>query len=95
MRYALDYRQTYVTENTSCAAQLAKSFTNDDNTPTFVPIGDLSEPHHSDCYRLFNFWREQKLRNYSIGEPFVFAGDWQTYQDEARALSSQAASIGQ
>ncbi len=90
-----DFRQTYLAENTSCAAQLAKSFTNDDHTPMFVPIGDLGEPHHSDCYRLFNFWREQKLRNYSIGEPFVFAGDWQTFQDEARTLSAQAASIGQ
>ena len=89
------YRQQYLDENSSCAAQLATSFTNTDGTPTFVPIGDLSEPHHSDCYRLFNFWREQKLRKYSIDTPYSFGDDWATFQAEARTLSAQAAAIGQ
>ena len=60
-----------------------------------MPIGDLSEPHHSDCYRLFNFWREQKLRKYAVADPIAFPGDWATMQDEAKRLSAAAAAIGQ
>lgn len=89
------YRQQYLDENTMCAQWLSTGFANADGSPIFVPIGDLSEPHHSDCYRLFNFWREQKLRQYTIDTPLAFPSDWQTAQDEARQLTQMAASLGQ
>ena len=89
------YRQQYQDENASCQAMLASGFTQPDGTPTFVPIGDLSEPHHSDCYRLFNFWREQKLRKYTVADPIAFPDDWATMQVEAKQLSAAAAAIGQ
>jgi hypothetical protein len=89
------YRAAYDAENTSCKAMLDSGFTNSDGTPTFVPIGDLSEPHHSDCYRLFNFWREQKLRKYTPAAAFDFPDDWASFQDEARQLSAIAAANGQ
>lgn len=93
------YRAQYQDENATCQAMLATGFTTTDasgtTTPTFVPIGDLSEPHHSDCYRLFNFWREQKLRKYTVADPIAFPDDWATMQDEAKRLSAAAAAIGQ
>lgn len=81
------YRQSYLDENASCKAMLDSNFTDADGTPTFVPIGDLSEPHHSDCYRLFNFWREAKLRGYTADGSYEFPGDWQQFRDEAATLS--------
>lgn len=82
-----EYQQQYLDENTSCAAQLASGFVDTDGQPTFVPIGDLSEPHHSDCYRLFNFWREAKLRGYTADGAYEFPSDWQQFRDEAATLS--------
>ena len=93
------YRAQYQDADAQCQDLLAADFTTKDasghTVAAFVPIGDLSEPHHSDCYRLFNFWREQKLRKYEVTSPITFPGDWSTFQDEAKQLSAAAALNGQ
>ncbi len=90
-----DWRMQIDDENTQCKARLDAGFVGSDGKPSFVPIGDLSEPHHSDCYRLFNFWREQKLRKYSVTTPYEFGADWAPLQEEAAQLSATARTNGQ
>jgi hypothetical protein len=93
------YRAQYDAEYASCNQLLADGFTTTDGSgakvAAFVPIGDLGEPHHSDCYRLFNFWRDQQQRQYTVATPLAFPDDWATLQAEARQLSADAASRGQ
>ena len=92
------YRAQYEQANTSCKALLDAGFSTTSasgtKVPVFVPIGDLSEPHHSDCYRLFNFWRAQKLRKYQVTTPVVFEAGWDALQAEAQQLSADAATRG-
>jgi hypothetical protein len=61
----------------------------------FVPIGDLSEPHHSDCYRLFNFWREQQHHAYQATSTITFQPGWDMIQAHARELTDGARANGQ
>ena len=91
----VENQPAYEAENARCAAMLADDFQGADGKPLFVPIGDLSEPHHSDCYRLFNFWREQKHRKYEVDVPYAFAADWEPLRLQAAALTQQAAANGQ
>lgn len=94
-----DMRASYAQANATCRAQLAEGFTTVDasgaRVPLFVPIGDLNEPHHSDCYRLFNFWREQQLRAYRVAEPLAFEPGWDALRAQAQQLSDQARANGQ
>lgn len=92
-------RAAYAQEHATCRAHLDAEFTTVDasgaRVPLFVPIGDLNEPHHSDCYRLFNFWREQKLRNYRAVRSLTFEPGWDALRAQAQQLSAQARANGQ
>jgi hypothetical protein len=93
-----EYRPQYEAEYASCKTLLDANFTTTDSSgnkiAAYVPIGDLSEPHHSDCYRLFNFWRNKKLRNYTVASPVVFAPGWDALRTHAQELSDIAGSNG-
>lgn len=88
------YRPQYEAENAQCNAWLDAEFTTVDahgkRTPVFVPMGDLTEPHHSSCYRLFNFWREQKLKNYAPATELALDGGWSELREYAKQLSDAA-----
>jgi hypothetical protein len=36
-------------------------------TPVVMTLGDLSDTHHGDCYRLYNLWRETRSHRYPSG----------------------------
>ena len=92
------YRAQYAADAAACRAQLDAGFTTLEadgrRVATFVPIGNLGEPHHSECYRLFNLWREQRLRNYQVTEPATFEPGWDDVRAQAGALSAAAAIDG-
>jgi hypothetical protein len=46
-------------------------------TPVAVPAGDMSDPHHSFCFRVFNMERELTAHKYEVknARP-IFPGDW-------------------
>ncbi len=92
--YRAQYEQAYAT----CKTLLDANFTTKDSAgktvAAYVAIGDLSEPHHSDCYRLFNFWRNKKLRRYTVATPAVFAPGWEALRTHAQELSDIAGSNG-
>jgi len=94
-----EYRAQYEGDAAYCKAQLEAGFTTVDGSgnrvPTFIPLGDLSEPHHSDCYRLFNFWREQKLRKYAPDEALTFEEGWDSLRAYAKQVSEAAAMRGE
>jgi hypothetical protein len=97
---APEYRATYEAEAASCRTLLAADFTTTDaagnRVPAFISLGDLGDKHHSDCYRLFNFWREQKARKYTVATPLVFDGpSWDALRTHARELSDAARANGQ
>lgn len=96
--YPEEYRAEMKADHDACRAQLADDFTtvdaNGDRTPVFVPIGDLSEPHHSDCYRLFNFWSEQQRHGYQPTTTLTFKPGWDALQAHARELTDAARANG-
>lgn len=52
----------------------------------YVPIGRFSDPHHSDCYRLFNLYREAKVHGYvSAPAPAPLKPAWAEIQAAAKA----------
>ncbi len=52
----------------------------------YVPIGRFSDPHHSDCYRLFNLYREAKAHGYvSAPAPAPLQPAWADIQAAAKA----------
>ncbi len=89
------YRGYYEAEVAKCEDLYAREFTTTDasgaRVPEFVPLGFLSDPHHSECYRLFNLWREHKLHRYQPASPLVFADDWESIRTRAKTLSEAAA----
>jgi hypothetical protein len=97
---APEFRATYEADAASCRALLAADFTTTDaagnRVPAFISLGDLGDKHHSDCYRLFNFWREQKARKYTVAAPLAFDGpSWDGLRAHARELSDAARANGQ
>lgn len=91
------YQPQYAAENQTCRTWLANDFTVEENgrkVPVYVPIGDLSEPHHSTCYRLFNFWRNKKLQRYNVAAPIAWATDWDNVVALARAYAEQGRANG-
>jgi hypothetical protein len=88
------HRAQYAQETAQCKSQLAADFTELDadgkRVPIFVSMGDLGSAHHSDCYRLFNFWREQKLRKYAPTRTITFDGGWDALRAQAKQLSDLA-----
>jgi Zn-dependent protease with chaperone function len=56
--------------------------------PAYVPLGELTDPHHGDCYRRFSL--SQVLRAYGYepsGTPPAFAGPWEDVRAAAQALT--------
>ena len=60
---------------TQCKALLDADFTETDGEgrrrAALVPLGSLSDPHHSSCYRLFNLWHEQRRHGYVPTKAFT------------------------
>lgn len=55
----------------------------------YVPIGSLSDKHHSDCYRLFNLWRENEVHKYeSAPAPAPLSPAWTEIQEAAKAAGN-------
>ena len=51
----------------------------------FVPLGDLHDPHHGDCYRLFNMSQEQRAHRFrKSGASPSFAEPWESIQAAAK-----------
>jgi hypothetical protein len=60
--------------------------------PVLMTLGDLSDPHHGLCYRLYNLWRENRNHDYVATGTFTPpAGEpWSQLQAHARSLSLAA-----
>jgi hypothetical protein len=71
-----------------CEALLKAGFKDDSGKTVYVPIGDLTDPHHAQCYRLFNLYREMEAHKYkSAPENFPKADPpWTTLQKQAADL---------
>ena len=79
----------------TCAAWLARDFVGDNGTPVVMTLGDLSDPHHSLCYRLYNLWRETGLHRHESGfAPVPLRPAWATLVQYAEQLSAAAKSKG-
>lgn len=90
------YREEYSKQNgfdtATCKAALEKSFatTNAEGVmePMFVPIGQLEESHHGNCYRLFNMWRLQQSKKLVPADaPAEMQPPWTELQAMAKQLS--------
>jgi hypothetical protein len=58
--------------------------------PVFVTMGTLADPHHANCYRLFNLWREAKAHAYATRGAVAPPGPpWSDLQREAKRLSDE------
>ena len=54
--------------------------------PVVIPLGDITEPHHGNCYRLFNLTRERDAHQYVVqGAPPIFDQPWSDVQAAAAA----------
>lgn len=82
-----------------CRALLHAGFTTGtaagERLPVFVTLGDLDDPHHGSCYRLFNLWREARDHGYrpvgTFSPPSSGLGDsWAELQRAAAALTESA-----
>lgn len=76
-----------------CKELYANAFvkTNHDGSKeqVYVPIGNLSDKHHSDCYRLFNLWRENEVHAYeSAPAPAPLSPAWTEIQEAAKAAGT-------
>lgn len=59
--------------------------------PVFVTMGALADPHHANCYRLFNLWRETKAHAYPTqGQVAPPGPPWSDLQREAKRLSEES-----
>lgn len=80
----------------SCKKLLDAGFMTTDESgqpkPHVVVIGQLDEPHHGSCYRLYNLWREQKAHGYVAGPaPAPLSPPWSEIQAEAARITAAAA----
>ena len=82
-----------------CRALLDAGFTaaspSGERRPVFVTLGDLDDPHHGSCYRLFNLWREARDHGYSpVGTfsppPSGGSETWAELQRAAATLTEAA-----
>jgi hypothetical protein len=77
-----------------CKALLDAEFTQTDASgakkAVFVRLGNLAEPHHASCYRLYNLWREKQVHKYPTGaaQPELQPA-WHELKAEAAKLSQQ------
>jgi hypothetical protein len=89
------YKQTGEYDAPSCAKLLADNFTTAGADGTRVPVtmslGQLDEPHHTSCYRLYNLAREARVRNYTLGAAQTeLSPPWATLKAQAKTLSTSA-----
>lgn len=74
----------------SCAALLAANFTKG-GVPVTMNMGQLDEPHHTSCYRLYNLWREGKAQQFQPGTRLpALAPEWAALKAEAGAITGAA-----
>lgn len=50
----------------------------------FVPLGNLHDPHHGDCYRLFNMAQEQRAHRFRKRGTPAFTTGWEEIRAEAQ-----------
>ena len=79
----------------SCRALLDNDFTEDDGAGHRVPVtlslGQLDEPHHTSCYRLWNLSREANVHHYVAGpKQEALLPAWEGLRAEAAALAAAA-----
>lgn len=61
-----------------------------DGRPASVPLGDLHDPHHGDCYRLFNMSQELRAHGFrATGSPPALTGTWDAARDEAKRATDE------
>ena len=74
----------------SCAALMAADFMKD-GARVSVNMGQLDEPHHTSCYRLYNMWREGRAQHFVPGAPLpALTPEWSTLKSEAASLAAQS-----
>jgi Zn-dependent protease with chaperone function len=71
----------------ACKAMARTEFRDAAGRAVFVPLGNLHDPHHGDCYRLFNMSQEQRAHRFraSGGAP-SFQEPW----EQIRAAAQRA-----
>ena len=89
------YRATGDLRPDACKALLDAGFTRTDEQGrrvlVTVEMGQLDEPHHSNCYRLYNLFRESRAHRYTIGtRPAALEPAWSVLQARAAELASTA-----
>ncbi|HQP38291.1 MAG TPA: M48 family metalloprotease, partial [Polyangiaceae bacterium] len=87
--YRAEYNKQNGLDTSTCRTALAGSFTTTNaqgvTEPMFVPIGQLEEDHHGNCYRLFNMWRLQQARQIVPAEaPSEMQPPWAEIQGLAK-----------
>lgn len=80
----------------TCSALLAAEFTTSDaqgqKVPFTVSLGDVDEPHHSSCYRMYNLWREQRAHQYvAAPAPAALTPPWSELKAAAQRITAAAA----
>ncbi len=76
----------------TCEGLLRNGFVRTDDSGRRIPIamslGDLVDPHHASCYRVFNVWRELGVHRYVAGQaPSPLEPSWSVLREEASRLS--------
>lgn len=87
-------KQTGDLTESSCRALLTNDFSDVDasgnRTPHVMVIGQLDEPHHASCYRLYNLWREQRAHQYVAGPaPEALSPAWSEIRAEAQRVTNE------
>jgi hypothetical protein len=83
-------QQTAELDADSCAALMASGFMKD-GARVSMNMGQLDEPHHTSCYRLYNLWREGRAHDFQPGTRLpALTPDWSTLRAEAATLATQA-----
>ena len=77
---------------TTCGAMLAAGWKNADGSKMTVSMGQLDEPHHANCYRLYNLWRKgQAHHDTPADKPAALEPAWDTLKAKAGELAATAA----
>lgn len=59
--------------------------------PVLVALGDLNEPHHATCYRVFNLYQQTLAHAYRVAPRATVSGpSWEAIQGIAQAISASA-----
>jgi len=82
---------TGLPDATECEALLAKGFRDEKGAWIGAPIGPLVDPHHANCYRVYNLYRESQTHAYEVTPRTTPGGDvsWADIQLFAEALTAE------